>query len=179
MYNFWAIFILIGIIFFIVFIIIYICIRKLLKTLKRPEKQEKILYFKCLDGHIVKSKGELIIDNYLFFLGLNHIYEKRVEVNGQTIICDWHLPEAQIYIEYWGYFGKAYIKRKKEKIKLYKKGKLKLISIENGMFKDIYTVLNDKLKKFIKLNKLNKIKNFCPSCGIELDERFQNNLNII
>jgi len=36
---------------------IYVCIRKLLKTLKKTEKQEKIIYFKCLDGHVVKSKG--------------------------------------------------------------------------------------------------------------------------
>ena len=57
MYNFWAIFIFIGIIFLIVFITIYVCIRKLLKTLKKTEKQEKIIYFKCLDGHVVKSKG--------------------------------------------------------------------------------------------------------------------------
>ncbi len=179
MNNFWAIFILIGIIFLIVLIVIYICIRKFLKTLKKPEKQEKIISFKCLDGYIVKSKGELIIDNYLFFLGLKHIYEKRVKINGQTIKCDWYLPEAQIYFEYWGYYGKAYIKRKKEKIKLYKKGKLKLLSIENNMFKDICTNLNNKLNKFIKLNKKSTMKNYCPSCGTYLDERFQNNLNLI
>ncbi|MFX0042516.1 MAG: hypothetical protein ACFE8L_06360 [Candidatus Hodarchaeota archaeon] len=179
MYNFWAIFIFIGIIFLIIFIVIYIIIRRLLKNLRKPERQEKIVYYKCLDGHIVKSKGELIIDNYLFLLGLNHIYEKKVKVNGHTIKSDWYLPDAQIYIEYWGYFGKTYIRRKKEKIKLYERGKLELISIENGMFKDIYTVLNEKLKNFIKPNTLNHLKSFCPSCGIELDERFQNNLILI
>ena len=65
------------------------------------------------------------------------------------------------------------------KIKLYKKGKLRLISIENGMFKDIYTNLNNELKKFIKLNKKSIITTFCPSCGIELDERFQNNPSFV
>ncbi|MFX1315802.1 MAG: hypothetical protein ACFE9T_08055 [Promethearchaeota archaeon] len=179
MYNFWAIFIVIAFILFIIILIIYICIRKLHKASKKPEKKEKILYLKCLDGHIVRSKGELIIDNYLYFLGLNHKYEKTIKINGKKIKYDWYLPEFQIYIEYWGYYGKEYMKRKREKIKLYKKGKLSLISIENGMFKDIYSSLNNKFRKLIKLNKKNKITAFCPSCGIELDERFQNNLNFV
>ena len=80
MFNFWAIFIVSGIIFFVIILIFYIFIRKLHKALKKPEKEEKILHLKCLDGHLVRSKGELIIDNYRYFLGLNHKYEKTIKI---------------------------------------------------------------------------------------------------
>ena len=82
---------------------------------------------------------------------------------------DWYLPKFKIYIEYWGYHGKNYMQRKEEKLRLYRKGKLKLISIEDIMLKDIYTNLEKELSKFIKKD---VIKRHCPNCGIELDKRF-------
>ena len=60
------------------------------------------------------------------------------------------------------------MKRKEEKLRLYRKGKLKLISIEDIMLKDIYTNLESELNRFIKTD---TIKRHCPNCGIELDNR--------
>ncbi len=128
--------------------------------------------FKCLDGHIVKSKGELIIDNHLHHLGLEHEYENIIEIQGNSVKYDWYLPEYEVYIEYWGYFGKNYMKRKEEKLKLYQKGKLKLISIEDVMLKDIYSNLENELVNIIKADKNYHIKKHCPGCGMELDDRF-------
>jgi predicted nuclease of restriction endonuclease-like RecB superfamily len=176
MNNFPVILILGGIIFIVLSLIFYFYFHKFLQ---RSEKKEKISYLRCLDDHIVKSRGELIIDNYLYILGLDHKYEEIIEVSGKKIKCDWFLPGLEVYIEYWGYYSKDYMKRKKDKIKLYKKYNLNLISVENGMFEDIYTYLDSKLQKFIKLDKKNFKRNFCPSCGIELDERFQNSINFI
>jgi len=139
-------------------------------------KSRKISRFRCLDGHLVRSKGELIIDNYFFFLGIKHIYEKVIFLRGNKIKCDWFLPEYNVYVEYWGYSGKRYLKRKNEKLKLYQKEKMRLISIENSMFFDIYTNLNGLLKKYIKkkANSLwNSSKIYCHNCGKELDERFK------
>lgn len=128
--------------------------------------------FKCMDGHTVRSKGELIIDNYLHFLDLEHEYENIIRVHGNPIKYDWYLPKYKTYIEYWDFHGKDYMKRKEDKLKLYRKGKLKLVSIEDIMLKDIYSNFKSELNKFIKLKEIGKEKKHCPNCGTELDMRF-------
>lgn len=155
----------------IVLTYILIFIRYLTK--RRKNAQEFISTYKCLDGDIVKSRGELIIDNLLTELWIEHIYEKVIYIKGNKIKCDWYLPNFEIYIEYWGLEGdKDYLKRKNQKIKLYNKGNLKLISIENADFKDIYKNFKEKFKKF-DLNLDPHISNrHCPNCGAELDSRF-------
>jgi hypothetical protein len=142
---------------------------------KIKKKKVTLSKYRCLDDHLVRSKGELIIDNYLYFLGISHIYEKIVLLRGNKVKCDWFLPKYDIYIEYWGYSGKKYLKRKEEKLKLYCKGKLKLISIENWMFYDIYSSINKNLEKYMNLHQESywkPRKKFCSNCGSELDERF-------
>jgi len=175
MNSIWGYFIFVGIILVLIFILIYYSAKKLIKKNKKSRKEDSTSKFKTLDGHIVRSKGELIIDNYLYILGFNHIYEKKIKILKNQVKCDWYLPDYDIYIEYWGFHGKKYLKRKKEKIKLYKKAKLKLISIENYMFSDIYTNLNKKIKRYINTKKLNYpevLKRYCFNCGIALDNRF-------
>ncbi|MBD3213422.1 MAG: hypothetical protein GF311_12515 [Candidatus Lokiarchaeota archaeon] len=85
---------------------------------------------------------------------------------------DWYLSEFDIYIEYWGYFGKDYMERKEKKIDLYEKGKLKLISIEDIMLEDIYDHLEEKLKEFIPIEQIKQRSKHCPHCGEPLDSRF-------
>jgi len=165
-------FILGGIVFIIVFVICYIGGRKFQSYFKKGVKKVQVSSFKCCDGHVVRSKGELIIDNHLHRLGIKHEYERIIRVRGNPIKYDWYLPKQDIYIEYWGFFGKEYEKRKEEKLNLYRKGKLKLISIENEMFSDIYTSLEKELKKYMDLKLENSGKKHCPSCGSELDYRF-------
>ncbi|MFX1589044.1 MAG: hypothetical protein ACFFC1_12885 [Promethearchaeota archaeon] len=175
MHNFWGYLIFVGVIFGIIFILVYYSIKKFIKKNKKSRKEDSTSKFKTLDGHIVRSKGELIIDNYLYILGFNHIYEKKIKILKNQVKTDWYLPNYDIYIEYWGFHGKKYLKRKKEKIKLYKKAKLKLISIENYMFSDIYTNLNKKLKRYINTKKFiypDVLKRYCFNCGIALDNRF-------
>ena len=118
-------FILGGIVFVLCFAVIYWLIVKILKFYKKKYLPQRATSFKCLDDHIVKSKGELIIDNHLYRLGLEHEYESTIKVRGHPIKYDWYLPKYDVYIEYWGYFGKDYMKRKAEKLVLYRKGKKK------------------------------------------------------
>ena len=158
-----------GFVFIILFIILYYVIKKLKKLFRKKYIPETASTFKCVDGHIVRSKAELIIDNYLYNHSIKHEYEKKIKVHGNSILYDWYLPDYDVYIEYWGFFGKDYMKRKEEKIRLYRKGKLTLISIEDIMFKDIYENLGKLLEQDIKLKNLRK---HCPNCGIVLDDRF-------
>jgi hypothetical protein len=166
-----------GSILIIIILIIIKIIQKAFNTRSKKDypDSKRIRLFKCLDGHIVKSKGELIIDNYLTILGLDHLYEKTIQIKGNNVKYDWYLPENDIYIEYWGYSGQKYNKRKKEKLKLYKIANKKLISIENMMFDDIYSNMDKMLKKFITPTDSKKIfiPKYCNYCGMELDNRFQ------
>ena len=164
-----------GIIFVLCFGTIYWIIKKVLKFSKKKYMPKNAILFKCLDGHLVRSKGELIIDNHLHRLGIEHEYEKTLTIRGKPLMCDWYLPGFKVYIEYWGYFGKKYMKRKEEKLQMYLKGKLNLISIENFMFQDICSTLENKLSNFIKFKEQSSSTRYCPNCGIELDGRFQKN----
>ncbi|MFX1418144.1 MAG: hypothetical protein ACFE9N_04395 [Promethearchaeota archaeon] len=64
------------------------------------------------------------------------------------------------------------MKRKAEKLELYRKGRLKLISIEDIMLEDIYSHLEDELAKYIQFNLKILTNKHCTNCGIELDDRF-------
>ncbi|MFW9828398.1 MAG: hypothetical protein ACFFEY_12480 [Candidatus Thorarchaeota archaeon] len=159
-----------GIIFVFFFVVLSVLIKKVKNYLLKKGRIKRPTRFLCLDGDKVRSKGELIIDNHLNRLGVNHIYEKKLIVNGKPIKCDWYLPDYKAYIEYWGFYGKLYERRKQEKIELYKKGKLTLISIEDIMLEDIYPHLEYELTKNLEIE-LNKVKH-CPNCGEKLDDRF-------
>ena len=162
-----------GIVFVFCIGLIYWIVHKIRKSNKEKDQSQRATTFKSIDGHIVKSKGELIIDNLMHHLGLDHEYENIIRIRGKLLKYDWCLPEFEIYIEYWGYFGKEYMKRKAEKLDLYKKGKLKLISIEDIMLEDIHTNLTNELAKYIQFNKKILTKKHCPNCGSTLDERFE------
>jgi predicted nuclease of restriction endonuclease-like RecB superfamily len=162
-----------GIIVLVVlFLLISWIIDKIKKYRKNKFKPQLATTYKCLDGHLVRSKGELIIDNHLHRLGIDHEYEKTIRIKSKLLKYDWYLPGFQIYIEYWGYYGKEYMKRKAEKLQLYHKGNLKLISIEDIMLKDIYFNLERELSKIVKFKEFSELKQHCPNCGLLLDERF-------
>ncbi|MHA1752830.1 MAG: helicase IV [Candidatus Helarchaeota archaeon] len=156
---------------FLIFLILITYILIIINRIKGKKRVKRPSSYRCFDGDIVKSRAELIIDNLLNKLEIRHIYEKQIKINGRPLKCDWYLPEFDIYLEYWGLNSKNYLKRKAEKIKLYKKGNLKLISIEDTDLSDIYKNFPRKLSKYIDENLLKFIKH-CPYCGKELDERF-------
>ncbi len=85
--------------------------------------------FRATDGHYVRSKAELIIDNWLYQNKILHEYEKLLPIE-EKVFSDFYLSESDIYIEYWGYANnKKYFDRKEKKIKIYKKYKYKLIEL--------------------------------------------------
>lgn len=161
-----------GIIFVLIVAFIYYLIQLYWKKRREKYTPKRAKKFKCLDGHITRSKGELIIDNHLTRLNIEHEFENTIRVRGRPIKYDWYLPEFEIYIEYWGYFGKDYMDRKEEKIDLYEKGNLNLVSIEDIMLEDIYEHLEEKLKEFIPIEEIKQRSKFCPNCGVSLDSRF-------
>ena len=82
---------------------------------------EKIKEFKCLDGHIVKSKAEREIDNFFYNNDINHVYEAKYihPVTKKMAAPDFFIPEKNLYIEYFGLEDPDYLRNKEEKIEMY------------------------------------------------------------
>lgn len=120
-------------------------LKALFKSKKRLPNFEATIPFTTLDGHRVRSHGELIIDDWLFTHKILHVYEKQLaDHNGtpETMYCDFYIPSTNHYIEFWGLQDKKYIKRKEEKLAFYKDHNLPLIEVHPEDLKRIDEVLN-------------------------------------
>ena len=88
---------------------------------------------KSSDGHWVRSRGELLIDNYLFGTRIAHAYESEIFLqDGSKMVPDFKAitPTGNVYIEFWGMEGKPeYDKRREKKKQLYKENGLELVEI--------------------------------------------------
>ena len=110
----------------------------------------------CADGHIVKSKSERDIDNYLFYHDIFHVYEKAFPIDDNPehdLHPDFYLPKLDVYIEHWGYdeSNVKYTEAKKYKLQKYKEAGITLICThEKTDAKDIDTALDRKLKLYKK-----------------------------
>ena len=123
--------------------------------------------YTCKDGHIVKSKSEREIDNYLFENEIPHAYEKELSFGASEkdiLHPDFYLPNylgkgKHVYIEHWGYEENniQYTQTKKFKLPIYKKLGITLVcTYEKTDTKDIESTLDRKLKKEnIKENQIN------------------------
>lgn len=110
----------------------------------------------CKDGHIVKSKSEREIDNYLFEKGIPHAYEKELSygpnetdvIHPDFFLPNYLGPNEGVYIEHWGYNENnlKYTKSKKFKMEIYRKQKITLVCIyEKTDMDKIDSVLDRKL----------------------------------
>lgn len=107
----------------------------------------------CKDGHIVKSKSERDIDNYLFEHKIAHAYEKALPINGEVFKPDFYLKDLDVYIEHWGYDenNKEYQRRKEYKIPKYREKGITLIcTYEDPDMQDVETSLQIKLESYVK-----------------------------
>lgn len=106
--------------------------------------------YRCEDGHYVRSKNEVIIDNWLYNHYIPHAYEKKVQ--NYKMLCDFYLKSRtnkEIYIEIWGLKDEKYLNRKKQKIEIYKQNKLNLINIDEKYMQNYEDLLMDKLSDFL------------------------------
>ena len=101
------------------------------------------------DGHLVRSRAEVIIDNFLYNNQIIHSYERKVPIE-EEIYCDFYIPMGKkVYIEFWGKVGdEQYDVRKNQKIEIYKKHQLNLIELTDNDITNLDDVLPGKLMKF-------------------------------
>ena len=101
------------------------------------------------DGHGVRSRGELNIDNWLYYNNIAHAYERRLPLENEEVYCDFYIPVGKVYIEYWGLEDEPkYIARKEIKKEIYKKYGFSLIELTNEHIENLDDYLPKMLRKF-------------------------------
>ena len=89
------------------------------------------------DGHMVRSKAEMLIDNWLYITRIVHAYERRLPVEEEAY-CDFYIPEGKVYIEYWGLENDPqYRNRKETKLEIYRRHGLDLIELNDEQVKNL------------------------------------------
>ena len=101
------------------------------------------------DGHLVRSKSEQIIDNWLYHKGIVHAYERRVPIE-EEVYCDFFIPIGQkVWIEFWGLDEEKYLKRKELKRKFYNQNKKNLIELVDKDIENLDDVMPIKLRPYL------------------------------
>jgi hypothetical protein len=100
------------------------------------------------DGHWVRSKAELLIDNWLYMAGIVHAYERRLPIEDEAY-CDFYLPASKVYIEYWGLeHDPLYAARKQAKQALYQRYQFHLIEVTDDHIRNLDDALPKLLLKY-------------------------------
>lgn len=100
------------------------------------------------DGHFVRSKAEMLIDNWLYMAEIVHAYERKLPIE-EEIYCDFYIPTGKVYIEFWGYENDAkYQARKQEKLAIYRKYNFNLIELTDKDVLNLDDILPRLLLKF-------------------------------
>lgn len=104
------------------------------------------------DGHQVRSRAEVIIDNALYDYGLAHAYERKLPIE-EDVYSDFYIPSKNggkaVYIEFWGLENDPkYSARKKVKKEIYSKYDLNLIELADKHIENLDDNLPRMLLKF-------------------------------
>ena len=122
------------------------------KDEKQVGYRDKLDKFKpthrATDGHQVRSRAEMLIDNWLYFSGIVHAYERLLPVE-EELYCDFYVPAGKVYIEFWGLENDPKYKERKEKKKeIYKKYGFNLIELNDEHIQNLDDFLPKMLLKF-------------------------------
>lgn len=112
------------------------------ETSDNPNFRDKFeAKLRTTDGHYVRSKAEMLIDNWLYMAEIIHAYERKLPIE-EEVYCDFYIPTGKVYIEYWGYENDSkYLHRKAQKQEIYKKYGFKLIELEEKDVQNLDDIL--------------------------------------
>ncbi|CAN5754515.1 hypothetical protein BH24DEI2_BH24DEI2_04650 [soil metagenome] len=103
---------------------------------------------RATDGHLVRSRAEMLVDNWLYMSGLVHAYARQLPVE-EELYCDFYVPEGKVYIEYWGLEDDPrYAARKATKKDIYAKYNFNLVELSNDHIRNLDDYLPKMLLKF-------------------------------
>lgn len=104
--------------------------------------------YRAADGHYVRSRAEMLIDNWLYMAEIVHAYERRLPIE-EEVYCDFYLPTGKLYIEFWGLESDPkYLARKQAKQAIYKKYGFNLIELADEDVLNLDDILPKRLLKF-------------------------------
>ena len=109
--------------------------------------------YKTRDGHYVRSRGEVMIDNYLYSARVPHAYELEVHLpeSDKVMVPDFVVltPKGNVYVEFWGMEGQSdYDTNTDQKKKLYEEFDLELIDVWPANLDDLDAYLSRKLAQY-------------------------------
>lgn len=103
---------------------------------------------RTLDGHYVRSKGELIIDNWLYMNGVVHAYDRQLPIE-EDVLGDFYLPSGKVYLQYWGSDSGPVTVNDQQQIRaIYQAHQFSLIEIFPEDIEQLDDVLPVKLREF-------------------------------
>ncbi|KGY13087.1 glycerol kinase [Vibrio tubiashii] len=103
---------------------------------------------RTLDGHYVRSKGELIIDNWLYMNGIVHAYDRQLPIE-QDVLSDFYLPTGKVYLQYWGSdVGETPENERQKLLATYEQHNFALIELFPHEVDKLDDILPDKLKAY-------------------------------
>jgi RecJ-like exonuclease len=101
------------------------------------------------DGHMVRSRAEKMIDDWLYHKGIVHSYERRVPIE-EEVFCDFFIPIGQkVWIEFWGLEEERYLERKRIKKSFYEKHDKNLIELADKDIENLDDIMPIKLRPFL------------------------------
>lgn len=104
--------------------------------------------YRTQDGHRVRSRAEVMIDDYLYLKNIAHAYERRLPID-EDVLSDFFIPEGRVFIEFWGMEeNDKYLERKKKKLEIYAREGLRLIELNDKDIQSLDDILPRKLRKF-------------------------------
>lgn len=100
------------------------------------------------DGHMVRSRAEMLIDNWLYMAEIVHAYERKLPIE-EDVYCDFYIPTGKVYIEFWGLENDSkYLARKNQKKAIYEKYGFNLIELGDAEVQNLDDILPRMLLKF-------------------------------
>ena len=104
--------------------------------------------YRCMDGHYVRSRAEVMIDNWLYTNGIAHAYERKLPIESD-VYSDFYIKEGNVYIEFWGMESDdKYAKRKAIKQREYSDHEFNLIELDDNDLNNLDDVLPRKMLQY-------------------------------
>ncbi len=101
-----------------------------------------------MDGHLLRSEAEVMIDNWLYLAGISHACHKTLPVSDE-VRADFYLPQVGLYIEFWGSENDpGYLKDKMRKKTLYQDNNLNVLELQQQDLKNLDELLPRQLRRF-------------------------------
>jgi len=104
--------------------------------------------YRCMDGHYVRSRAEVMIDNWLYTNGIAHAYERKLPIE-DDVYSDFYIKSGNVYIEFWGMESdEKYARRKAVKQKAYSDNEFNLIELNDDDLNHLDDILPRKLLQY-------------------------------